>query len=68
MVRAADPHEEQYALAALQLDAEPTDEILSMVEEGLLDVPGRTAQERFELLAMKADIHQAKLRAHRTGS
>lgn len=68
MVRVADPAEEQYAYAALRLEAEPTPELLTMVRECLLSVPGRTSEERFELLAMKADVHQAKLRARRTGS
>jgi hypothetical protein len=68
MVRAADPDEEQFAYAALRLEAEPTPELLTMIREGLLEVPGRTSEERFELLAMHADVHQAKLRARRTGS
>ena len=68
MVRAADPDEEQYAQTALRLDAPPTAELLTMVRTGLIDIPGRNVEERFELLAMKADIHQATLRAHRTGS
>jgi hypothetical protein len=68
MVRAPDPAEEEYAQAALRLDASPTAELLTVVREGLIDVPGSTAEERFELLAMKADIHQAKLRARRPGS
>jgi len=68
MVRAPDPAEEQYAQAALRLDASPTAELLTVVREGLIDVPGSTAEERFELLAMKADIHQATFRARRTGS
>jgi len=68
MVRAPDPPEKQYAQAALRLDASPTAELLTVVREGLIDVPGRTAEERFELLAMKADVRQATFRAHRTGS
>lgn len=68
MVRAADPDEEQFAYSALRLEAEPTPELLTMVHEGLLEVPGRTAEERFELLAMHADAHQAKFRTRRTSS
>ena len=68
MVRAADPDEEQYAQTALRLDAPPTAELLTMVRTGLIDISGRNVEERFELLAMKADIHQATLRARHTGS
>jgi hypothetical protein len=39
-----------------------------LVREGLVRVPGRNVEEGFELLAMKADIHQAALRARHTGS
>ena len=68
MVRAADPDEEQYAQTALRLDAPPTAELLTMVRTGLIDIPGRNVEERFELLAMKADLHQATFRARRTSS
>jgi hypothetical protein len=68
MPQAADPAEEQYALAALRLGAPPSAVLLAMVSEGLIDVPGRNADERFELLAIKADTHQATFRARRTGS
>jgi|GEM_PF-2340326 len=68
MVRAADPDEQQYAQTALRLDAPPTAELLTMVRTGLIDIPGRNVEERFELLAMKADIHQGALRARHTGS
>jgi hypothetical protein len=68
MVRAADPDDEQYAQTALRLDAPPTAELLTMVRTGLIDIPGRNVEERFELLTMKADIHRAALRARHTGS
>jgi hypothetical protein len=68
MAQAADPAEVQYAQLALRLGAPPSAALLSMVTEGLMDAPGRNADEHFALLAKKADTQQAKLRARRTGS
>jgi len=67
MVRAADPSEQQYAQVALRLNSDPTQETLTAVKDGLVGMPGPNAEERFELLAMKADSRQAKLRARLTG-
>lgn len=67
MPSAPDRSEELLAQAALRIAGAPTAEILTAVERGLLGVPTRDSDERFEQLAMKADASQAKLRARRTG-